>query len=273
MKDDNRQLLRRGLQACRLTYPEGRTSDPDSPEFLGFSEDLIRYIDEILLWNPRLGLIEGDEREIVSRHVLDSAAGLHILAYSLEYIFTHQKAGITGTVNLADLGSGSGLPGLIIALWAKHFLHSGNASAQLSVHLVEKQQRRCGFLKNAVALLGLKDSVRIHQINSAELAPGFQIITSRAYSPLDSAELKFQRSLLSEDGVILAYKGRRESLEKDLGSQLSAALHDLTGLSTGNDDLRARLQQLLSRRGDLGVSHLQVPELDGERHMLIARAV
>ncbi|AHC13696.1 16S rRNA (guanine(527)-N(7))-methyltransferase RsmG [Salinispira pacifica] len=234
MTEVNRQLLYSGLEQCTPSYPPGGASYPageprrsEASGLGGFAEDLVRYIDEILLWNPRLGLIEGDERDIVIRHVLDSAAGLPVMSACIAGISSQMGREQPNTLHLADLGSGSGMPGLVIALWAKHFLLPEEGAPQLAVHLVEKQQRRCGFLKNAVALLGLKEGVRIRQMNSKDLQPGFHVVTSRAYTAVDPEELRFQQSLLAAPGAILAYKGRRENLVRDLGTDLAEKLQIL----------------------------------------------
>jgi 16S rRNA (guanine527-N7)-methyltransferase len=95
-----------------------------------------------------------------NRHLLDSAQLLR-LAPSPE-------------ASWIDLGTGPGLPGLVVAL-----LHKGE------VTLVEERKRRVDFLQRAVARLGL-DRVRIIAGKVERLAPEpYDVISARAFAPLE----------------------------------------------------------------------------------------
>jgi 16S rRNA (guanine527-N7)-methyltransferase len=194
------------------------------------------YFGELQLWNPKLGLLEADERGVVVKHILDSAAAVPLFRREIAEYF----AGSSGTpdhqIHLADLGSGAGFPGIILAI----FLSS---EFPLTVHLVEKQQRRCGFLRNIVPILGLGNVVEIHQTAFEDLPRRFDIITSRAFRNMTAGQFDMQKSLLEDHGLILAYKGKVSRLQEEIGE-----------LPPGSD-----------------IEPLQVPGLDDERSMFIFR--
>ena len=99
--------------------------------------------------------------------------------------------------SVADLGSGAGLPGLVLAI----------ARPDLELTLVEPLLRRTTFLEEAVALLEL-DRVRVHR-GRAETLHGqerFDVVTSRALAPLERL-LRWSMPLVAPDGVMVALKG------------------------------------------------------------------
>ena len=98
---------------------------------------------------------------------------------------------------VADLGSGAGLPGLVLAL----------ARPDLEVTLIEPMARRVAFLSEAVEILGL-DRVTVVRAR-AEVWPGpqrFDVVTARALAPLPRL-LTWGLPLVARGGVMLAMKG------------------------------------------------------------------
>jgi 16S rRNA (guanine527-N7)-methyltransferase len=81
-----------------------------------------------------------------------------------------------GAVTWADLGSGAGLPGLVLAILLK-----GRPGAQ--VHLVESMAKRCRFLDAVVDALDLP--ARVHNARAETLALSVEVVTARACAPLD----------------------------------------------------------------------------------------
>ena len=73
-----------------------------------------------------------------------------------------------------DIGSGAGLPGIVIAL-----LVDG------PVALVEPRRLRAAFLEETIAALGLADRVTVHAAKVEKIAGRFDAITARAVAPLD----------------------------------------------------------------------------------------
>lgn len=98
---------------------------------------------------------------------------------------------------VADLGSGAGLPGLVLAL----------GRPDLTVTLVEPLQRRTVFLEEVVGELGL-DTVTVHRGRAQELhgSARFDVVTARALAPL-SRLLGWAMPLVAARGALVAMKG------------------------------------------------------------------
>jgi 16S rRNA (guanine527-N7)-methyltransferase len=98
---------------------------------------------------------------------------------------------------VADLGSGAGLPGLVLAL----------ARPDLRVTLIEPMARRVAFLTEAVAALDLSRVTVVR--GRAEERSGtdrFDVVTARALAPLPKL-LTWGLPLVADGGVLLAMKG------------------------------------------------------------------
>ncbi len=146
----------------------------------------------------------GDERASVSSvteperawrvHVEDSLTGLEVEELC--------RAG-----RIADLGSGAGFPGLVLAV----------ALPQAQVELVESVGRKCEFMRRAIAAVGIANASVVNA-RSEEIAVGdsresFDVVTARAVGRLSTlAELA--SPLLRENGVLVAWKGRRDPDEE-----------------------------------------------------------
>lgn len=105
--------------------------------------------------------------------------------------------------NVCDLGSGAGLPGLVL----------GIVRADIQVTLVEPLLRRTSFLDAAVSALQL-DHVEVVR-GRAESLHGlrtFDVVTARALAPM-SRLVEWAMPLVAEDGELLALKGRSAAEE------------------------------------------------------------
>ncbi len=115
-------------------------------------------------WNRTINLVSRNTLPVLwERHILDSA---QIMA------FCPEEARIW-----ADLGSGAGLPGAIVAVLAAQFC------PRLSVICVESDQRKAAFLQTAIRELGLRARViagRIEEIDPLEA----DVVSARALAPL-----------------------------------------------------------------------------------------
>lgn len=146
------------------------------------SDQLIAYLGLLQKWNKAYNLTAvRDPDEMVSRHLLDS---LSVLSY------------IQGEHRL-DVGSGGGMPGVILAIMAP----------QCSTTLLDSNGKKTRFLTQVRAELGLgnltvvNSRVEAHQPDNA-----YDAIVSRAFSSLaDFAQLT--RHLGSEETRWLAMKG------------------------------------------------------------------
>lgn len=160
------------------SHPAARGLDADQVELL------VRY--EALLRERAvpLGLVApGDVGSLMERHVLDSLRAVPCIPPS--------------AADLADLGSGAGLPGLPLAI----------AIPRLSVCLVERSQRRAAFLEVAVERLGLADRVRVLVATTEEVTETFDVCVARALAGADEVwRLAFP--LLRGDGRVVYFAGR-----------------------------------------------------------------
>ena len=181
------------------------------------------YIAELELWNPKYGLANADGDDLIVRHILDSLTGLKSIR------------GLNPRT-LADVGSGAGLPGIPLAIFLP----------RVQIILVERSGRRAGFLRNAVVALGLTN-VDVREQDIRDVDETFDVMTFRAFTPLEPTLTLTMLSLLNPGGWLVAYKGRRDRI----GSEL-----DLIGEGTVESS----------------VLPVHVPRLDEERHLVILRA-
>jgi 16S rRNA (guanine527-N7)-methyltransferase len=108
----------------------------------------------------------------------------------------------------ADLGTGAGFPGLVIAI-------ARLETCADTVHLVESNDRKCAFLRHVVRLAGLP--VQVHAARMEDVLPKLdprpEIVSARALAPLE-ALLTATQSLLMTGAVGIFPKG--EDVETEL---------------------------------------------------------
>jgi 16S rRNA (guanine527-N7)-methyltransferase len=97
---------------------------------------------------------------------------------------------------VADVGSGAGLPGLVLAI----------ARPDLEITLVEPLLRRTTFLDEVVAGLGLDVEVMRARAERVPAGRTFDVVTSRAVAPLDRL-LRWSMPLVAPTGALVAMKG------------------------------------------------------------------
>jgi len=131
----------------------------------------------------KLGLIGPREVDrIWDRHILNCAAISEL---------------ITDGQSIIDIGSGAGLPGLVLAI----------LNPQSKVTLIEPMQRRYDFLTNTVKKLDLKN-VSILKDRAENVSVQAQVVTSRAVAPLNKL-LEWSLPLVLKNGKVLAIKGEK----------------------------------------------------------------
>lgn len=155
---------------------------------------LRRLYDEISLFNPSYGLVNAEGRDLVIRHILDCLAPVSIIRSSAKE-----------NPRLADLGSGSGLPGLVLA----------SALETWDISLVERMGRRAGFLRNTVAAMGMSQSVKVIQKDLSEVHDCYDIITFRAFRQFKDIISDLDR-ILVPGGKVFAYKSSDENIQEEL---------------------------------------------------------
>lgn len=169
---------------------------------------LEQYINEIILFNSAYNLTNtSDHDELVVRHILDSLAGYQIIK---KYADTFTADGAGEPVVIGDIGSGGGLPGIPLAA------AFSAAGSPVQFRLVERMEKRCSFLENCIALLGLKN-VEVQNLE-AERVPAecFDLITFRAFRPLDEKMTKTLLRMVKKSGVLCAYKAKLENIKEEM---------------------------------------------------------
>jgi len=128
--------------------------------------DFEKYISMILEKNKKINIISqntASKKSIIDRHIIDSAQ-------IIDFIDLNSNT-------TTDLGSGSGMPGIIVAIILK------NMNSNMNVHLYEKSYHKSQFLKEASERLNLKTKVfqkNIFEIKNLETGT----IMSRAFKPM-----------------------------------------------------------------------------------------
>jgi 16S rRNA (guanine527-N7)-methyltransferase len=124
-------------------------------------QNLRLFVDLLREWQGRMNLVsKASMAEVWTRHVADSLQLLRLMPQSPQVI--------------ADLGSGAGFPGLVLALAGPH-----------SVHLYESIGKKAGFLRAAVQATGA--TAEVHQTRIEDIAnpPKVNFVTARALAPLE----------------------------------------------------------------------------------------
>jgi len=144
-------------------------------------------------------------------HVEDSLTGLEVEA-------------LRDADRIADIGSGAGFPALVLAV----------ALPRSRVDAIESVGRKCEFIQRAIDAAGIANATVLNA-RSEELAAGegreaYDAVTARAVGRLSTlAELA--SPLLKEDGVLVAWKGKRDEDEEQqlarAGEQLAMKLEDV----------------------------------------------
>lgn len=148
--------------------------------------EIERYAQILATWGIERGLIgpkEGDR--IWDRHIANCIPITTLLSQGS---------------SLLDIGSGAGLPGIVIAL----------ARPDIQVTLLEPLQRRINFLEEVVAELGIDIAVKRGRAESFK--GGFNFVTARAVAPLPKlASISWH--LVVGGGSLLAMKGESAASE------------------------------------------------------------
>ena len=118
--------------------------------------------------------------------------------------------------SLFDIGSGAGLPGIVIAL----------ARPDLSVTLIEPLERRVSFLTEAVDGLNLTiNNIEVIRGRAQDVKKSADFVTARAVAPLEKLK-KMSWHMVKTGGSLLAMKGESASVEME--GVKGATLHEIT---------------------------------------------
>jgi len=152
------------------------------------TERLAAYLALLEKWQRRINLVGSSSMEDPwRRHILDSAQLLPLLP--------------ADSPSIADLGTGAGLPGVVLAIM-------GDAR----VHLVESNTRKCAFLSEVLRITATNATIhhkRIEDLRSLAV----DVVTARGCANLLTL-LDYAKPLLAPSGICLFLKG--QSVEAEL---------------------------------------------------------
>ncbi len=140
-------------------------------------------------------------REALDTHLADSLVALEL-------------QDVRSARVLADLGAGAGFPGLPLAI----------ALPEGDVALVESNARKCAFIAAAATAAGVANARAVPERAESWIAGlgSCDVVTARALAPL-AVLAEYAVPLLRDDGVLIAWKGRRDAAE-ERDAQAAAAL-------------------------------------------------
>ncbi len=151
---------------------------------------LIAYLALLRKWNAVYNLTAvRDPAQMRTQHLVDCLAVVAPL---------RRQADPASALRLLDVGSGGGLPGVVLAV----------VEPAWQVTCVDTVGKKAAFIRQAAGELGLRNLHAAHARVEALPGPPFDVITSRAFASLPDF-VRLTRSLLAPGGVWLAMKGRR----------------------------------------------------------------
>lgn len=144
---------------------------------------LLIYKELLIKWNKSFNLTSIKNREVVTHHFLDCLSIIPFIKSS----------------SLLDVGTGAGLPGIIIAI----------VKPDIKVSLIDKVGKKIAFIKRVVAELEIKNidtyHDRVELLTSGEKYDG---IISRAFSNMDDF-IKSTKHLIKSQGVWYGMKSKK----------------------------------------------------------------
>jgi len=181
---DLRFTLEAGLQALNLPLDARQTGL------------LLDYMGLLQKWNKVYNLTAvRDPVEMMTHHLLDSLAAVGPLLRQTE----------GRALQLLDVGSGGGLPGVVIAI----------ACPQIQVTCVDTVAKKAAFIQQAAATLKLPNlrglHARVETLNALS-GPGYDVVCSRAFASLVDF-VNWSASALNPGGEWMAMKGKHPSEE------------------------------------------------------------
>ena len=171
--------LRAGLRALTLDLSDQQI------------EKLLNYLDLIAKWTKVYNLTAvRDPAEMLTHHLLDSLA---VIAPLMGHL---QQAGLEQGSRLLDVGSGAGLPGVVIAI----------CCPAVTVTCVDTVAKKAAFIKQVALALKLTNLVGLHARVETIQQPS-DVVCSRAFASLPDFT-QWSASALASQGVWMALKGR-----------------------------------------------------------------
>ena len=167
-------------------------------------DQLLRYMDLIQKWNKVYNLTSvRDPEDMLTRHLLDSLSVVGPL-----------RSQIGGrSLRLLDVGSGAGLPGVVIAI----------CCPGITVHCVDTVAKKSAFVQQAAAALQLPNLRGVHA-RVENLHETYDVISSRAFASLADF-VNWSVAALAQDGIWMAMKGKQPTREIEALPPTVAVFH------------------------------------------------
>ena len=164
-------VLAEGIDAMRLEVSPAQ------------QDKLMDYLALMFKWNAVYNLTSlRDPMQMVTHHLLDSLAAVPAFA---------------GARNVLDVGSGGGLPGIVLAI----------VRPDMKVSMIDTVHKKTAFLTQVKAELGLANvTVYTARVEQLQVSDKFDVITSRAFADL-SDFVNWSSHLLADGGRYIALKG------------------------------------------------------------------
>jgi len=164
-------------------------------------QQLLHYLSLILKWNKIYNLSAiRDPIESVKKHLLDSLSIIHFIQPGL----------------LLDVGSGAGLPGIVIAIM----------KPETEVFVLDSVGKKCRFMQVVKSELALENLIVVNsRVESFKPKESFSQIASRAFAEV-SKTIQLTKHLLEENGRYLLMKGSNVD-EEDIDN-LNVKVHSMT---------------------------------------------
>lgn len=188
---------------------------------------LLRYISEIELFNPKYKLVGASGEDLVLKHIADCLSAVKVIQSLIKD---------NPNATFCDVGSGAGLPGLVLAIAFKDHKFT----------LVERMTRRVNFLNNAIAALKLNDRVEIIAKDLKNVEKQFDIVTFRAFHPLFDI-LDDIDKIVTKESFVCAYKAKMDTVEEEL----------------------AKVEESCSSKWNARFFDLFVPKMEAERRLCV----
>ncbi|PKO61105.1 MAG: 16S rRNA (guanine(527)-N(7))-methyltransferase RsmG [Betaproteobacteria bacterium HGW-Betaproteobacteria-18] len=179
--------LRAGLLALELALSDAQIAS------------LLDYQGLIQKWNKVYNLTAvRDPDDMLTHHLLDSLAVIAPLRRQLAQQSKAMGEGVSGgnALRLLDVGSGAGLPGVVIAI----------CCPDVHVDCVDTVGKKAAFIQQAAVTLKLRNLHGVHA-RVENLTEKYQVICSRAFASLADF-IDWSRQALAAQGVWLAMKGK-----------------------------------------------------------------
>jgi 16S rRNA (guanine527-N7)-methyltransferase len=179
--------LQQGLEGLGLSLPESQQMQ------------LLTYMDLMGKWTKVYNLTAvRDAQEMLTHHLLDSLAVVQPLRRELAKMVLPEGH---DQLRLLDVGSGAGLPGIVIAI----------TCPEVSVTCVDTVAKKAAFIQQVAATLKLPNLKGLHA-RVESLTEPYEVVSSRAFASLLDFTA-WSRAALAPHGVWMAMKGKHPDQE------------------------------------------------------------